>query len=135
MLRAIILIFALIAACSPQGTNVYTNPASGNSTCTTKLGNLLITGARVSVEDHVASGYAISPIEVSGVYPGRTVFVNVNGLKARGVERVTVGDDLRREILKGGTISASWSVWPSGVEKVETYEINADDMSKALNCV
>ena len=76
---------------------------------------------------------SISVIESYGIYPGSTVYINIDGKRWSGKERVRVTKEIYEALSSGNLMDISWSPWPQGTRK--TRQISLDGFSDASSCL
>lgn len=131
MKRAILAAALVLSACT-TGTATRFDPASGESTCTTRVGAATIIGAKVP---GAPSAYSLTVIERYGLYPGRTVNAAMRGQRWAGTERIRIDADLRNALIRGGRLDLSWSPWPYGGRQTATVTVEPYAATEALSCV
>lgn len=118
--RALVLI--ALAGCAQQPI-VETSRATGETSCRFTLRPAFVASGShlppfltvTPPSDIYATTYGFTVTEPSyGIYPGSTVYAEINGQRWSGEERIWITPELKAALLSGGTMNVSWSPWPWG---------------------
>lgn len=127
------ILILLLGCVGCATTTVDYDPASGHTSCTTRIGPATIIGVNINSEI-IGPRYSLTVTEPYGLYPGRTTYAAIGGQRWSGPERIQIGPEMRSALLRGGQLDLSWSPWPSGGRQKARVNVDPEVARKALTC-